>query len=120
MIDIAPRRLRRGATATWRFTPTRGLQRRWQLPDGRDVVIRPIRPEDATMERAFVDGLSSESRYNRFMYRMDKADAEDAGALHADRLRPGDGPGRGAGRARQESRILAVARYVTNPDGAVL
>jgi acetyltransferase len=48
------------------------LERRWQLPDGRDVMIRPIRPEDATMERAFVDGLSPESRYYRFMYRMEK------------------------------------------------
>jgi len=93
------------------------LQRRWQLPDGRDVMIRPIRPEDATMEQAFVDGLSPESRYNRFMYRMEKLtpkmlarftqidyDREMALTVVLDEH-------------GQDPRILAVARYVANPDG---
>ncbi|MCK9283986.1 MAG: GNAT family N-acetyltransferase [Rhodocyclaceae bacterium] len=35
--------------------------------DGTRVAIRPIRPEDAQLSRAFVDGLSPESRYFRFM-----------------------------------------------------
>ena len=39
----------------------------WQLTDGTDVVIRPIRPEDAELEREFVHNLSEESRYFRFM-----------------------------------------------------
>ena len=93
------------------------LQRRWQLPDGRDVSIRPLCPEDAEMERAFVEGLSPESRYNRFMYRMDKLsssmlarftqiDYEREMALAVVLDEHGS-----------DSRLLAVARYVTNPDG---
>jgi acetyltransferase len=38
-----------------------------QLPDGTDLTIRPIRPEDAQMEQTFVRGLSEQSRYFRFM-----------------------------------------------------
>ncbi|MDR2240450.1 MAG: GNAT family N-acetyltransferase [Zoogloeaceae bacterium] len=38
-----------------------------RLRDGADVVIRPIRPEDAEIEQAFVRELSDDSRYNRFM-----------------------------------------------------
>ncbi len=37
------------------------------LRDGTRVVIRPIGPEDARREQAFVRGLSPESRYLRFM-----------------------------------------------------
>ena len=43
------------------------LVKRVQLPDGTDIVIRPIRPEDAEMEQEFVRNLSKESRYMRFM-----------------------------------------------------
>ncbi len=39
----------------------------WQLADGTDITIRPIRPEDAEIEQEFVRGLSPESRYFRFM-----------------------------------------------------
>jgi len=38
-----------------------------QLSDGTDIVIRPIQPEDAEIEQAFIRGLSPESRYFRFM-----------------------------------------------------
>jgi acetyltransferase len=41
--------------------------KRQQLPDGTDIIIRPIRPEDAEMEQEFVRNLSKESRYMRFM-----------------------------------------------------
>lgn len=37
------------------------------LADGAAVTIRPIRPEDAAIEQAFVRNLSDESRYFRFM-----------------------------------------------------
>ena len=37
------------------------------LADGAAITIRPIRPEDAAMEQAFVRSLSHESRYFRFM-----------------------------------------------------
>jgi acetyltransferase len=38
-----------------------------QLSDGTEIVIRPIRPEDAEIEQAFIRKLSPESRYFRFM-----------------------------------------------------
>lgn len=43
------------------------LVREQQLADGTNILIRPIRPEDAEMEQAFVRNLSRESRYMRFM-----------------------------------------------------
>jgi hypothetical protein len=36
-------------------------------PDGTNIVIRPIRPEDADLEKTFVRGLSDEAKYFRFM-----------------------------------------------------
>ncbi len=39
----------------------------WQMPDGTDVTIRPVRPEDAEMEANFVRGLSDQTRYFRFL-----------------------------------------------------
>jgi len=44
-----------------------GLVSRYQVNDGRELVIRPIRPEDARIEQEFVRNLSDESRYFRFM-----------------------------------------------------
>jgi acetyltransferase len=41
-----------------------------QLSDGTDVTIRPIRPEDAEIEHAFVRDLSQEAKYFRFMRRL--------------------------------------------------
>ena len=46
----------------------RALQQTAELADGREVLIRPIRPEDAQMEQDFVRGLSEQSKYLRFMY----------------------------------------------------
>jgi acetyltransferase len=42
------------------------LVQRVRLRDGSAVTIRPIRPEDAALEIAFVHGLSDEARYFRF------------------------------------------------------
>ena len=39
----------------------------WQLPNGIDVVIRPIRPEDAELTQSFVRSLSEETKYFRYM-----------------------------------------------------
>jgi len=44
-----------------------GLERQHTLSDGRRVTIRPIRPEDASAERAFLERLCAESRRMRFM-----------------------------------------------------
>ena len=43
------------------------LIRHTQLPNGVDITIRPIRPEDADMEKDFVHRLSDRSKYMRFM-----------------------------------------------------
>jgi acetyltransferase len=43
------------------------LVQTWTMPDGTDVVIRPIRPEDAELEKEFVKELSPETKYFRFM-----------------------------------------------------
>jgi len=43
------------------------LETNWQLADATDITIRPIRPEDAELEQDFVRGLSSDSKYFRFM-----------------------------------------------------
>jgi acetyltransferase len=46
------------------------LAREHILNDGTRIMIRPIRPEDAVLEREFVNGLSERSRYLRFMYTL--------------------------------------------------
>lgn len=92
------------------------LETIWHLPDGIDVLVRPIRPEDAAIEQEFVDNLSDESKYFRFMQRMDKLtplmlarftqidyDREMALVAVTKEHTP-------------EARILGVARYISNPD----
>lgn len=37
------------------------------LADGSEVLIRPIGPQDAALERAFIESLSPDSRRNRFL-----------------------------------------------------
>jgi acetyltransferase len=41
-----------------------------KLVDGTTLHVRPIRPEDGELERAFVQGLSEQSRYFRFFYQL--------------------------------------------------
>src|ERR1700741_2032261 len=43
------------------------LESGWQAPDGTTVSIRPIRPADRERERAFVQRVSPEPPYFRFM-----------------------------------------------------
>jgi acetyltransferase len=43
------------------------LEATQDLRDGSRVLLRPIRPEDGTMETAFITELSDESRYRRFL-----------------------------------------------------
>jgi len=88
----------------------------WQLPDGTSIRLRPIRPEDAQMEQEFVRSLSAGSRYFRFMNtlreltpsmlaRFTQIDYDREMAFVAVREEG----------ARETE--IAVARYVTNPDG---
>jgi acetyltransferase len=92
------------------------LEREVRLGDGGVVLLRPMRPEDAELERRFVDALSPESRYYRFMYRLDhlstamlarftQIDYDREMALVA---------ARDAGTVQE--RIIGVARYALNPD----
>ncbi len=89
----------------------------WELPDGRLVTIRPIRPEDADIEQDFVKRMSDESKYYRFMdtlreltqamlVRFTQIDYDREMALIA--TIPGED-----GKELQ----IGVSRYVTNPDG---
>jgi acetyltransferase len=86
-----------------------------QLNDGTDIVIRPIRPEDAEIEQAFIRGLSAESKYFRFMnsihelslemlVRFTQIDYHNEMALVAINPDP---------KGEEE---IGVARYMTNPD----
>jgi acetyltransferase len=88
----------------------------WQLPSGNDVLIRPIRPEDADLTQTFVRSLSEETKYFRFMdtlselapatlVRLTQIDYAREMALLA--LSEIDG--------REVE--LGVARYAINPDG---
>ncbi|MES9862921.1 MAG: bifunctional acetate--CoA ligase family protein/GNAT family N-acetyltransferase [Candidatus Thiodiazotropha sp. LLP2] len=43
------------------------LVSRGQLPNGINIVVRPIRPEDADLEQNFTRQLSNEAKYFRFM-----------------------------------------------------
>lgn len=92
------------------------LETTWQLPDGTDVLVRPIRPEDAEIEQDFVKNLSAESKYFRFMQSMEELtplmlarftqidyDREMALVAVVNEHTP-------------QARILGVTRYVSNPD----
>jgi acetyltransferase len=52
------------------------LVKKIQLNDGTDIVIRPIRPEDAEIEAKFVRDLSDESKYFRFMSSLQELSQE--------------------------------------------
>jgi acetyltransferase len=90
------------------------------LPDGTVLALRPIRPEDAEIERRFVAGLSEETRYFRFFYRqheltpamigrLTQVDYDREIALLALTGDP-DAPG--------GQSIVGIARYIANPDFA--
>ncbi len=93
-----------------------GLETNWQLNEDTTVLIRPIRPEDANTERDFVDNLSSESKYFRFMNHMDKISA-----LMLARFTQIDYDREMAlvailGEHTRQARMIGVARYISNPD----
>jgi acetyltransferase len=93
----------------------RDLMQRSDLSDGTPVTIRPIRPEDAIMERDFVNGLSERSKYLRFMYslqeitpealsRFTQIDYDREMALIA------------VVREKDKEKLVGVARYYSLPD----
>ncbi|MFA6122096.1 MAG: bifunctional acetate--CoA ligase family protein/GNAT family N-acetyltransferase [Sideroxydans sp.] len=88
----------------------------WQLADGMDITIRPIRPEDAQLVKQFVHDLSEETKYFRFMNsvqeltedmlsRLTQIDYSRELALIA------------VTQTHDKEVQLGVARYAINPDG---
>lgn len=97
-------------------TSAEQLTTRWRLPDGTDIVFRPIRPQDAEIERAFVRNLSLQAKYFRFMQglreltpemveRFTRIDQERDLALIATTAEGG------------KEIEIAVGRYFVNADG---
>jgi len=87
-----------------------------ELPNGMRIQIRPIRPEDADMEKDFFNSLSERSKYFRFLQslqeltpemivRFTQIDYDREMAFVAVSEEPG------------LPKELGVARYVINPDG---
>ncbi|HEX2650150.1 MAG TPA: bifunctional acetate--CoA ligase family protein/GNAT family N-acetyltransferase [Burkholderiales bacterium] len=87
--------------------------REWQPAGLPRVTLRPIRPEDADIEKAFVRSLSPESRYFRFMdtvkelapallVRFTQIDYDRDMALIA---------------VEESGAAIGICRYATNPDG---
>jgi acetyltransferase len=86
------------------------------LLDGTRLTIRPIRPEDARLEQKFVDGLSERSRYLRFMYALQNITPEMVSRFtQIDYDREMALIAQVADEGVEEQ--IAVARYVTYPDG---
>ncbi len=96
-----------------------GLESDWEMADGTRLKVRPIKPEDAELERKFVASLSEQSRYFRFFYRLHQltpamlarftqVDYDRELALVA--LAP-DPP------ARDAETIIGISRYIANHDG---
>ncbi|MEO8751258.1 MAG: GNAT family N-acetyltransferase [Casimicrobiaceae bacterium] len=94
------------------------LAARLALADGTRMAVRPIRPEDAELERRFIASLSDETRYFRFFYRLHElspamlarftqVDYDRELALVALAPDP-QGP--------CDVAIVAVARYIANQD----
>ncbi len=87
-----------------------------QLPNGMNITIRPIRPEDANLEKDFVHRLSERSKYFRFMQSLQELtpemivrftqidyDREMAFVAVTD--------------DNSSPKELGVGRYIMNPDG---
>ncbi|MGB8077953.1 MAG: GNAT family N-acetyltransferase, partial [Gallionella sp.] len=92
------------------------LVSQWQLADGTDITIRPIRPEDAELVQAFVRGLSEESRYFRFMSSMQEL--TENMLVRFTQIDYSREMALIAVTSVQDREIeLGVARYATNPDG---
>lgn len=89
---------------------------RWQLPDGTDISVRPIRPEDAEIERVFVKDLSAESRYFRFMYSLNQLTPQMLVRFTQIDYDCEMGLVAVVNDATDKAEMLGVARYISNPD----
>jgi acetyltransferase len=92
------------------------LTTKFQAADETTVTLRPIKPEDAEMEQAFVKSLSAEAKYYRFMNTL-----RELSQSQLIRLTQIDYDREMAFVALAEKQTgeeeIGVARYATNPDG---
>ena len=92
------------------------LARERVLPDGRPVLIRPIRPEDELQEQRFLARLSPDARRKRFQQWAGSIDGELAHFYsHIDY--DTHMAFVCAARDEQGDRLVGEARYVANPGG---
>jgi acetyltransferase len=92
------------------------LESQWQLPDGTNIVIRPIRPEDAEIEETFIRNLSPQSKYFRFMHAVQELTPEMLvrfTQIDYDREMAFVATTETNGKEAE----IAVGRFVSNPDG---
>ena len=87
------------------------LSEQISLADGTEILIRPVRPEDAEMEKNFVHNLSNESKYFRFMQMLHELTPE-----MLIRFTQIDYDREMAFIAVVNSREVGIARYIINPD----
>ncbi|MFT0533234.1 GNAT family N-acetyltransferase [Castellaniella hirudinis] len=101
----------------------RHLVRPMVLDSGQEWLLRPIRPEDATLLQEFIRGLSDESRYMRFvsmlreltprmLARYTRIDYDREVALVATMQVPNP-----ENRGLLRERIVGFAHYLRNADG---
>ncbi|HEX6690483.1 MAG TPA: bifunctional acetate--CoA ligase family protein/GNAT family N-acetyltransferase [Burkholderiales bacterium] len=88
------------------------LEEEIELAGGRRVRLRPVRPEDAGLERRFFDGLSARSRFQRFMQYLRELPPQ-----MLERFTQLDYDRELALAAVAEGEFVAVGRYAPNPDG---
>ena len=82
------------------------------LPQGTRVRVRPMRPEDAALEHEFVESLSAQSRYQRFMQHLPRLTPHMLA-----RFTQLDYDRELALVALQGGKFIGVGRYAPNPDG---
>ena len=98
----------------------------WPLPNGGEFTLRPIRPDDAHMLQDFVQHLSPESRYTRFvshnkeltptmLARMTLIDYDREMALVAIQKSTERSD---SGELLETETIIGMSQYITNPDRA--
>ncbi|MBV9189860.1 MAG: bifunctional acetate--CoA ligase family protein/GNAT family N-acetyltransferase, partial [Betaproteobacteria bacterium] len=80
--------------------------------EGARIPVRPMRPEDAELEQAFVGGLSERSRYQRFMQNLPNLTPRMLA-----RFTQLDYDRELALVALQDGKFIAVGRYAPSPDG---
>ncbi|GAB4261445.1 MAG: GNAT family N-acetyltransferase [Methylomicrobium sp.] len=92
------------------------LIQHYQLPNGMNICIRPIRPEDAEMEKDFVHKLSERTKYFRFMQALQELTQDMVvrfTQIDYDREMAFIAVTEDGGLPTE----LGVGRYMVNPDG---